>query len=168
MKIDYFWILSTMFSGVIERSLIIRSLLDWSSTYAWITLSTTLKALEAKGLKQFRNDYSKWLKTKKSLELNLIENEDNLIKLPKDKFTTTSILDQIPLEPRLSSKELIDCWDKNRNFNIHPLTASKFSNKAAFFKCEKGHTWSTIIRHDKGCPVYLSAKKFEIKKGNQS
>ena len=125
-------------------------------------------ALEAKGLKQFRNDYSKWLKTKKSLELNLIENEDNLIKLPEDKFTTNSILDQIPLEPCLSSKEIMDCWDKNRNYNIHPLTTSKFSNKAAFFKCEKGHTWSTIIRHYKGCPTCLSAKKFKIKKGNQS
>ena len=80
----------------------------------------------------------------------------------------TSILDQIPLEPCLSGKELMVCWDKYRNFNIHPLTTSKFSNKVAFFKCEKGHTWSTIICHYKGCPQCLSTNKFKIKKGNQS
>ena len=126
-------------------------------------------ALEAKGLKQFRNDYRDWLKTKKTTESNSNQNENNLIKLDEEKlFTTASLLNQIPLEPCCKSEKLMANWDFGRNFNIHPFTTSKFSNKIAFFKCKRGHTWSARINHYKGCPSCASFKKLRIEKDNQS
>ena len=126
-------------------------------------------ALEAKGLKQFRNDYRDWLKTKKTIESNANQNDNNLIKLDEEKlFTTASLLNQIPLEPCSKSENLMANWDFERNFNIHPFTTSKFSNKVAFFKCKRGHTWSTRINHYKGCPSCAPFKKLRIEKDNQS
>ena len=126
-------------------------------------------ALEAKGLKQFRNDYRDWLKTKKSLENEVIQNDNNLIKLEEENlFATTSLLNQIPLEPCINSKELMDNWDYGRNLSIHPLTTSKFSNKIAFFKCKRSHTWSTQIINYKGCPTCGSFKKLKIRNDNQT
>ena len=59
-------------------------------------------------------------------------------------------------------------WDYGKNLSIHPLTTSKFSDKIAFFKCTKGHTWLSQISNYKGCPFCGSFEKLGIGNGNQT
>ncbi|MDG5814858.1 zinc-ribbon domain-containing protein [Chitinispirillales bacterium ANBcel5] len=57
--------------------------------------------------------------------------------------------------------EVIYQWDYERNGDLKPEHLTPGSDKKAFFKCEKGHSWKTSIKvrtRGRGCPYCLGSR----------
>lgn len=71
----------------------------------------------------------------------------------KDKFTKNNI--------SITHPYLIKEWDFDKN-KINPNELSAGSNKRAWWKCDKGHSWNTSICHrairNTGCPICVGRK----------
>lgn len=66
----------------------------------------------------------------------------------------TALVDSFP--------EIAAQWHPTKNEKLKIENISSYSNRRAWFKCEKGHEWESIIgnrtRHKRGCP-YCSHQK---------
>ena len=52
--------------------------------------------------------------------------------------------------------DLVLQWDYNKNKDITPSDVTRSSNKAVWWRCERGHSWYTTVAHrskGRGCPL---------------